>query len=92
MLSALSETGRNEERGSEVWYEIVHERLVSVVKFLDSARESDYLAFSAARDIISNGSRSDMWRTYPDALLTRGQVDSVVAPYKERLTAFEARD
>jgi hypothetical protein len=86
IMNAISAEGlvRSDRRGSDVWYEIIHERLVEDVEAW-IRRDRDYLAFAAGRDIIETGLRTSIWQVNFNGLLTLGQVDSVVGPYKERL-------
>lgn len=75
---------RKERRGRQDWYELIHERLVPIIlEWLELDQE--FFEFRIAKQLIDNGSRGEVWRKHPEALLNEGQITGVVGPYKERL-------
>ena len=86
ILRSLERYGllRRERRGEDDWFELVHEKLVEYVSswvILDRT----FTKFKAAYNLIANGSSDGNWRTEPDALLNRGQIDGVIGPFRDRL-------
>jgi hypothetical protein len=68
----------------ETWYELVHDRLVEVtLGWLEHDR--DFVEFRFARSLVEDLSRSPRWRDDVNKLLSRGQLEAVVGPYRERL-------
>ncbi len=79
---------RKERRGSDDWYELIHERLVPVIlKWLELDQE--FFEFRLAKQLVDNCSSGEAWREQPEALLNEGQLRGVVGPHKERLQLDE---
>jgi hypothetical protein len=81
---------RRDTRGSEDWFELVHERLVPIIQRWIRA-DTDYFNFVAARDLVEFAGRTQASRTNPEALLNRGQIEYVVRPYAARLRFDHAK-
>jgi hypothetical protein len=75
---------RSERRGSEKWYELIHDRLIAVVVDWLEVDET-FRAFARARGLIEDAARGEVWRDVPDALLTPGQIQDVIGPQRGRL-------
>ncbi|HVT15176.1 MAG TPA: hypothetical protein VHQ90_03205 [Thermoanaerobaculia bacterium] len=75
---------RRDPRGNEVWFELVHERLIGVIlPWLDT--DIDFFNFRSARNLVVNSCRNPGWRDNPELLLNKGQLDGTVGPFKELL-------
>ena len=75
---------RRDPRGGDIWYELLHERLVAmIVEWLDLDQE--FFKFRFARDLITNCSKGEVFRANHELLLNEGQIKGVVGPYKDRL-------
>lgn len=75
---------RLDPRGGTSWFELVHERLVEVIlDWLDT--DLDFFNFRAARNLVINSCRNPGWQENPNLLLTRGQLDDTVGPFKDLL-------
>ena len=75
---------RRERRGEEDWYELVHERLIPILRDrLDSDKE--YFPFRAAANLVDSTCRSSAWKTDPGNLLNETQLDRTVGPFRENL-------
>jgi len=75
---------RRDPRPDAVWYELIHERLVSIV--LDwLAVDDQFTDFDRTRTLIRDMERSGIWRRVSDALLTPGQIVDIVGPHRARL-------
>ncbi|HEX4964687.1 MAG TPA: hypothetical protein VF173_28000 [Thermoanaerobaculia bacterium] len=73
---------RHEERSGEAWYELVHERLVPLLRdWLDS--DPRFFEFRQARILVSNFSDSELWRESPDTLLSAEALTNLLHPYRE---------
>ena len=79
---------RRDVRDGQDWYELSHERLVPYVREWLNL-DKDFLNFRIARDLVTNSSHGDHWRSRPDTLLNRGQIEGVVEPFQERLRLIE---
>jgi hypothetical protein len=75
---------RRDTRGSEEWFELVHEKLIPIVQRWIRA-DSSYLGFLTAHNYLELGSKTQVFRTNPEALLDRGHIEGVVGPYAARL-------
>jgi len=70
---------------TEDWFELVHERLVSVIEeWLGLDRM--YHEFRMARDLVTNSARFDAWRANPEVFPTREALDGIVRPFSSRLS------
>lgn len=66
------------------WYELLHDRLVPVIKaWLDAEPAFDRFRF--AKKLIASLSGGRTWRDEPGALLSAGQLTDQVQPYARRL-------
>ncbi len=75
---------RLDPRRGVSWIELVHERLVEVIlPWLEA--DLDFFKFRAAHNLVVNSCRNPGWRENPELLLTRGQIDDTVGPFKELL-------
>ncbi len=75
---------RRDRRGGDIWYELLHERLVAmIVEWLDLDQE--FFKFRFARDLIRNCSKGEVFRANHELLLNVGQIRGVVGPYRDRL-------
>lgn len=75
---------RKQERGGEAWFELIHERLVTVVTgWLD--RDPLYFDFRLARELSTNPVRTDARADALDALVGRAQLDGIIARFEDRL-------
>lgn len=81
---------RREERDGVAWYELVHERLVPVLReWLDLDRE--FFEFRQARSYVRNNSAGELWRQSPGTLLGEGTLESLLGPNRERFR-FDGRE
>ncbi|MCP4655079.1 MAG: ATP-binding protein [bacterium] len=81
---------RRQEREGEVWYELIHERLVQILRdWLDLDRE--FFEFRQARAFVKTNSESELWHTNPDALLNAGVLTGLVGPHQDRFL-FDHRE
>ncbi|MFO0586681.1 MAG: hypothetical protein U0441_04050 [Polyangiaceae bacterium] len=75
---------REEMRGEELWYELIHERLVDVIEpWL--ASDSRFFAFRFASDLIEKLAENPVWRDDSSALIAGAQIDSLITPIQEQL-------
>lgn len=75
---------REETRGGELWYELIHERLVDVIEpWL--ASDSRFFAFRFACDLVEKLAESPIWREEPSALIAGAQIDSLITPVQDKL-------
>jgi hypothetical protein len=75
---------REERRGNSLWYELTHERLVNpILRWFELDRT--FADFRFAREMVVNGSRSEMYRTRPEAFLPRETLDNLIGPFRDRL-------
>ncbi|CAB3761429.1 hypothetical protein [Paraburkholderia humisilvae] len=75
---------RRDRRGNEDWFEFMHERLVDIVLEWMHA-DINFFNFVSARDLAGFSKRNPIWRTNPEALLTEGQLKTIIEPYSARL-------
>jgi len=75
---------REERRKGQLWYELMHERLVAPI-LAWFALDKAFAEFRFARDLIMNGCRNGMFRTRLGALLSKESVEQVIYPHRERL-------
>ncbi|HEV7505153.1 MAG TPA: HEAT repeat domain-containing protein [Thermoanaerobaculia bacterium] len=81
---------RREERSGESWYELVHERLVPLLReWLDLDRQ--FFEFRQARAYVRTTSAGELWRESPDTLLSAETLTNVLRPYRERFR-FSSRE
>ncbi len=74
---------RRQGHDSEIWYEVVHERLVpSIQEWLEA--DSEFIKFRQARNFVRGNSESDLWRRNPETLLNEGVFKTLLGPYQER--------
>jgi WD40 repeat protein len=72
---------RSDPRGGVRWFELVHERLVgAVLEWFET--DLEFFRFRSARNLVLNSCRNRGWRENPELLLTRGQIDDTVGPFK----------
>ncbi|MFO0763021.1 MAG: ATP-binding protein [Byssovorax sp.] len=82
---------RTMPRGDETWYELVHDRLVEVVLgWLE--RDRDFVELRFARSLVEELAQSGRWRDDPHALLSRGQIESAIGPYRGYLRLAEEEE
>ena len=62
---------RRDTRGQEVWFELMHERLVPIVQHWIRA-DLDYFGFITARDLVEYSSRTKTWQNNYQVLLNGG--------------------
>ena len=75
---------RTDPVGGRGWVELVHERLINVLRtWLDS--DPAFFRCRAARNLVAHSCRNEGWRLNPELLLNRGQLDDTVGPYRELL-------
>jgi hypothetical protein len=89
MLNRLVE-GRlvRAQAGGETWYELVHDRLVEVtLGWLE--RDHDFVEFRFARSLMEDLSRTPLWQDDINKLLSRGQLEAVIGPYRDRMRPDE---
>ncbi|HEY2290539.1 MAG TPA: hypothetical protein VGM86_07545 [Thermoanaerobaculia bacterium] len=74
---------RCEERNGEAWYELVHERLVPLLReWLDIDRP--FFELRQARVYVRNTSAGELWRESPDTLLSAETLSNLLRPHRER--------
>lgn len=79
---------RRERRGKDIWYELIHERMVNIVlRWL--RRDPEFFAYKQATDLLASLARGYGWRDECKSLMAKGQVDNVVGPFRERLRLSE---
>lgn len=79
---------REDSRGGQEWYELIHERLVqTILDWLDGDRE--FPLFRSARLLVLNSCANPGWQENPGLLLTRDQLDDTVGPYRDLLRFTE---
>jgi hypothetical protein len=90
VLALLRNQGlvRGENRLGQLWYELLHERLVPIVRRWLSADE-DFLKFRFAKNFVRNTSENGPWRTSTAGLLSPEQIERLIEPWKERLRLRE---
>jgi len=75
---------RRQKLGDDIWYELIHERLVEVIlDWLQLDRE--YFEYRVARDLIRNNAKGELFLERPQVLLPIGAITDVVGPFKDRL-------
>lgn len=81
---------RRDPRGGIGWLELVHERMIPVLRpWLDA--DPAFGELRAARNLVVNAYRNSGWRGKPELLLNQGQLDETVGPLKE-LIRFSAEE
>lgn len=75
---------REEMRREQLWYELMHERLVGPILSW-FALDKDFAEFRYARDVIVNGARNARFAKGGGALLAGQTIEQVINPYRERL-------
>ena len=75
---------REDRRGGDSWFELIHERLIEIILgWLDTDR--DFFNFRAARNLVENSCRNPGWEENPELLLNPGQLDGTVGPFRDLL-------
>jgi hypothetical protein len=75
---------RDELRRNQMWYELMHERLVGPILTWFSLDKA-FAEFRYARDVVVSGARNAAFRKEGGALLAKQTIEQVVYPYRERL-------
>lgn len=74
---------RYQERDGQGWYELIHERLIPVLKsWLDFDQE--FTEFRQARDFVRHNCEGELWRRSPETLLNKWVLDKLLGPHQER--------
>ena len=75
---------RRETRGDGPWFELIHECLVDELRrWLD--RNGEFSGFCAARNLIADGTRTQLWLRDPGLLLSYESLAKVIDPHRDRL-------
>jgi hypothetical protein len=72
---------RQERRGEEDWFELIHERLIPTIRDWLEADE-DFWRFRAAGNLVESSCSNLAWEDNPGLLLSREQLDHTIGPYK----------
>lgn len=79
---------RRQEKDGEVWYELIHERLISVVSDW-LALDREFFQFRQARAFVADNAASGLWQSSPDTLISAGALTNLIGPYRERFRFSE---
>lgn len=74
---------RRQEKDREVWFELIHERLIPVVRDW-LALDREFFQFRQARAFVTDNAASDLWQGSPDTLISAGALTNLIGPYRER--------
>lgn len=79
---------RRQEKDGEVWFELIHERLIPVVRDW-LALDREFFQFRQARAFVADNAASDLWQSSPDTLISAGALTNLIGPYRERFRFSE---
>jgi hypothetical protein len=81
---------RCQRRDGQAWYELIHERLIPVLRpWLDLDQE--FYVFRKARDFVLTNCEGELWRRSPDTLLNEEVLVNLLGPRRERFR-FDERE
>ncbi|MFL6201190.1 MAG: hypothetical protein ACJ76J_18625 [Thermoanaerobaculia bacterium] len=81
---------RCQRRDGQAWYELIHERLIPVLRpWLDL--DEEFYVFRKARDFVLINCEGELWRRSPETLLNEEVLVNLLGPRRERFR-FEERE